>query len=265
MFKMDWTRLKKSLSGVLVIGLAAAMLALWVLAINRTANQRLSQINIHVNSIEGVRSLIDENEIFTLLNEGLQYDMLIMPMKHIDLRKIESLLAEDSRIHFVEVYVDAQNNLTIDIRQRRPILRVMNDNGQQYYLDQEGSFVGKTEFKAVRVPVVTGAIEAYDENWKWRPDSKLNMAYEIALRLHNDAFLAGLIEQIHFDRGHRIYLIPKVGNEKIVLDYVDDLDAKLKKLKPLYKHLANTNGWGKYKEIDISYNKQVIGRNPVKP
>ncbi len=265
MIKAEFKRLKGPMyQGGLLLGVLV-LLAVWILAIREIGGQNLSQINISVNSVEGVRNLIEEKEIYDILKRELKRDIGLIPIKDLDLRLMEKALSEDTRVHEVEVYVDAQNSLSIDIRQRRPIMRVMSENGQQFYIDQEGNFVARSEFKAVRVPVVTGHIEAYDDNWKWRPDSRLYMAYEIAKRLHNDEFLGSLIEQVHFERGKRIVLIPKVGKEKIVLDYVDDLDEKLSKIKPLYRHLASTDGWNKYREIDISYNKQVIGRNPVKP
>ena len=112
---------------------------------------------------------------------------------------------------------------------------------------------------------VTGYIESYGADLEIQKLPKLNKAYQITLEIGKDPVIKALIESIHFEKNGRIILTPKIGNEKIIIDHLDELSEKLADLKDFYRQLARTNSWGKFDEIDISYKNQVVARNLEKP
>ena len=242
-----------------------ALLCVWFMAINRTAQLKLSGISIELDKVEGVKDLVTSKELNHLITKELPNDILNQSITDIDLEEIEKMLNSDSRIFNAEVFIDAKTQLVVDIVQRRPVMRVMNQNGDQYYVDQAGDFVRKGNYRAIRVPVVTGYIENYSSDSNLDKAPKLKQAYTIATALKKDEVLSALIEQIHFEKNSRVILIPKIGKEKIVLDHQEELNDKLKQLKVFYKELARTNGWGKFDTIDISYKNVVYGRNSEQP
>lgn len=242
-----------------------ALLFVWILTIKSGMNDPINEMKINVSTIEGANNLILDKEIFEMLLKATPIDIVRAPKRFIDTRVLEEAVNKDSRIHKAHVYVDARKNLVVDLEQRRPILRVKDNAGGDYYIDQAGHYVAKSSYRAVRVPVVTGYLDTYDERWRDMPDSRIKKAFTIAEIIYQDKFLSALIEQIHFDKSDRIIMIPKVGNEKIVLDYMDNLEHKLDNLKSFYREMAESKSWNKYDEIDISYKNQVIGRNSVKP
>ena len=238
-----------------------ALLGIWVIAIQHTNNKTIKDIQINVNSIEGMRDLIVKDEMLDVLNDVSAVNIETVPIKKLDIRQIEAAIRDDNRVHDADIYIDAQHTLHVDIVQRRPILRFKGENGEDYYLDQAGSYVSKSQYRAIRVPVVTGVFNKYQPNWKVNDDNRISKAYEVGSIISNDDFLRSLIEQIHFERSGRIVLIPKVGEHKIVLDYMDNLERKLAyNLKIFYKQMAKDNMWDKYDELDISYKNQVVGR-----
>ena len=238
-----------------------ALLAVWVIAIQQTNNKTIQDIQIDVDSIEGMRDLIVKDEMLDVLNDVSAVNIKTASIKKLDIRQIEAAIKDDNRVHDADIYIDAQHTLHVNIEQRRPILRFKGDNGQDYYLDQGGSYVSKSQYRAVRVPIVTGYFNKYQPNWTVNDDNRINKAYEIGSVINKDDFLRSLIEQIHFERSGRIVLVPKVGEHKIVLDYMDNLERKLSyNLKRFYKQMAKDNMWGKYDELDISYKNQIVGR-----
>ncbi len=243
-----------------------ALLVIWIVSIQRTSNMTIQGVDIDINSVEGVKDMIVDKEILDVMKTASTMDLSIVPIKKLDIQQIESALKSDSRIYNADVYIDAQQKLRADIVQRRPILRIKSASDQDYYLDQGGVYVNKTQYRAVRVPVVTGYIEPYQPDWNRTKNSRIKKAYDIGMVISQDEFLSSLIEQIHFERTGRIVLIPKVGEHKIVLDYMDDLERKLTyNLKRFYKNMAKENSWDQYDELDISYRKQVVGRNLANP
>jgi cell division protein FtsQ len=58
---------------------------------------------------------------------------------------------------------------------------------------------------------------------------------------------------------HEIELIPRVGNQRILLGNADSLNTKFKNLLAFYKQALPQVGWVAYKAINIKYINQVIG------
>lgn len=250
---------------LLTIAAVLGLLTLWVIGINRTAALRVSAIDILVDEQKGEKNLLSVGDIERLIKEDLPNDISFQAIADIDLTMIEDMLNADTRILNAEVFVDAQQHLVIDIIQRRPILRVMNQTGDQYYVDQSGSYVRTVNKKATRVPVVTGYIESLEPNGHVAFTPRLEKAFKVISEGRKDPVIKALIEQIHVEKNGRLVIIPKIGDDHIVLEHLDGLDEKLENLKQFYRELARTDSWNKYNEINISYNNQVVVRNTENP
>lgn len=235
-----------------------ALLCLWFLSINRTSDQFLTSVEVNLDEIEGERDLISKGDIKKLILKELPNDVMSQTITRVDIGMIEHLLRADTRVYNAEVFIDAHQKLIVDVVQRRPILRVMNYKNDQYYIDQAGDYITKVEDKATRVPVATGYVESYAKDKKIDKLPRLNQAFGIIKEIRKDKVLKALIEQVHFEKEGKIILIPKIGDQKIILEHVDKLESKLDNLKTFYRQLARTNGWKKYDEINISYDKQVV-------
>jgi len=61
------------------------------------------------------------------------------------------------------------------------------------------------------------------------------------------------------NQNHEIELIPRVGNQRILLGNADSLEAKFHNLRVFYKQALPQVGWDAYKLINIKYANQVIG------
>lgn len=264
MIKMDKRQLLLVRRIALNLGVIG-LLCLWFMSINRTSVQLLSGVEVLVDKIEGERNLITKGDIHRLVTKELPNDIMAQKITRVDIGMIESLLRSDTRIFSAEVFIDAHQKLVVDVVQRRPVLRVMNHKNDQFYVDQGGDFVRKVDDKASRVPVITGYVESYDQDKTLDKLPRLKSAFDMVTQIRKDVVLRALIEQIHFEKDARIVLIPKIGDEKIIIDHLDQFERKLNNLKTFYKHLAKTDGWEKYEEIDISYYNQVVPRNLNNP
>jgi len=250
---------------LLMTGAVLGLLSLWVIGMNRTADLRIADITIDIDQIEGERSLISEKDVMRLITEDLPNDITFQRITDIDISTIEGMLNSDTRILNAEVFIDAHQKLNVEIIQRRPILRVMNQQGDQFYVDQSGSYVRTVNQKATRVPVVTGYVESLDAHGHVAFAPRLERAYQVITEARKDPVLKALIEQVHVEKKNRITIIPKIGDERIILDHMDSLKDKLSNLKQFYRELARTNSWEKYNQIDISYNDQVVVENSDNP
>lgn len=170
------------------------------------------------------------------------------PMRQIESMKIENLLLKNPFIKEATVYKTANNNLHILITQRLPLLRIMADNGDNYYIDEHGQAMNPMGYVA-DLAVATGHI-----NKKY---AKTSLA-ELGRFLRKNAFWDQQIEQIYVDKDQRISLVPRVGNQIIRLGTTDSISKKFRNLRNFYEKVLPTVGWNKYQEINIAHTNQIV-------
>lgn len=73
-----------------------------------------------------------------------------------DLAGIEALIARNGFVRRVDAYTSYDGELRIDIRQRRPVLRLLTD-GRNAYVTEDGYIFAAPSQSSLYVPVVTGS------------------------------------------------------------------------------------------------------------
>jgi cell division protein FtsQ len=137
---------------------------------------------------------------------------------------------------------------------------VMNRFDQDFYVDQHGLKMPLSQNFTARVIAANGFI---DELFANKVDS-LHTAlakdlFKTADFIRNDSLWDAQIAQIYINKDHEIELIPRVGNQRILLGTADSLELRFGNLKAFYKKALPMVGWDAYKVINIKYNNQVIG------
>lgn len=165
----------------------------------------------------------------------------------IDKDSIERLLVRSSVIKSAQVYYSLDGYLHIEIRQRKPVLRVLNQDG--YYVDEDGRVMPLSRKYTSRVVVATGNVSR-----KFACEE----LYPFVMALRNDRFWDAYVEQIVVDAGREVVLIPKVGNFRIVLGKMEGYAGKMEKLRLFLKKGIARKGWNLYKEINLKFDKQIV-------
>ncbi len=190
---------------------------------------------------------ITKKEIILCL-EQQELNPVGINLQTVQTEAIERLLKRQPRIKNAECYKTPSGIVFIEITQREPILRVMN-SGRSYYVDREGEVMPVSSNFAAYVPIVTGAVNE---------EFAKGQLYDFALYLRRNAFWNAQIEQIHVDYSEEIELIPRVGNQIILLGKLDNYEYKLDKLFSLYKNGFSKTGWNCYRQINLKYDNQVV-------
>lgn len=169
-------------------------------------------------------------------------------LKDIDIGKIETELEKNPFIKEVECYITDGGNVKIEIYQRIPLLKVMSNTGDNYYIDNEGK-VMNAGGKAVYVAVVTGHVDRKNAT---------DRLFRLACFLKSDKFWNAQIEQINVTSEQEIELVPRVGDHILFIGKPEMLDVKFRKLKTFYTEGLNKVGWNKYRRISVEFNNQII-------
>lgn len=169
-------------------------------------------------------------------------------MSEINCRNIEKQLQKSPFIEKVECYKSPSHKVCVEVKQRAPILRIIADNGEQYYIDHLGSIIPHSGY-AVHLPVVTGAIT------KKNADQLLG---ELSRCIQNNPFWENQIEQIHVTPSQELEMITRVGNHVVFLGKPKNIENKLERLKTFYQKALNKVGWNKYVRINLEFTNQII-------
>ena len=244
--------------GWLVIAVGVGLLA--ISAITEREATHLVSVEPVVAPLEGNANLVEPEELLELLSASFTKPLDQLRLQDVDIERVEEVLEAQAFVGDAEAYIDAGLVLHISVRQRVPLLRVIANNGQNYYLDLDGVRLPLSKNYTVRVPVVTGDVVPWSDDFLEQPDHPLTQLYDLGWQLRRDPFLSALVEQIGVGEKGELTLAPKVGDQIIHLGRYDRVATteRLDRLKIFYREGLPYEGWRKYRSFDLRYADQVV-------
>ncbi|MEM6723671.1 MAG: cell division protein FtsQ [Bacteroidota bacterium] len=236
---------------------AALLLMVILSAVQRKQNADSIDLQIQIEALEG-EQLITDKDVRNTIQRKFGHNLNGIPIGNLDLDKVEKVLEEDPFVYDADVYVDAIHKVKVRIWQREPLLRVIDRNGNQYYLDVEGEQLPLSANYTARVLVASGNITDYNPAFRENEKSDLIQLFKVATAVYEDEFLKAQTEQLYINAQRDLLLIPKVGDHKIVLGNALNLTEKLDKLKLFYHEGLPYKGWQKYRTINLKYEDQIV-------
>ncbi|MFZ0280941.1 MAG: hypothetical protein WAL29_04785 [Bacteroidales bacterium] len=190
------------------------------------------------------------------------------PVREISVAEIESSMNEKYReLKVLEAYVSIDGFLHIYADQRNPIMRVMANNGGDYYVDVDGVVVRRRNLYTPRLHIVGGninisqamlnGISVLDTSIK---NSILKDIFGLVSYINDDNFWSAQIDQIFVDSQDEIDLIPRVGNHIVHLGTAENFEGKLRNLEVFYDKVLPEVGWNKYSNINLAFKDQIVCR-----
>lgn len=171
-------------------------------------------------------------------------------LDQVDGLAIERALRRNSYIDSVSCYKSPNGVVNVLIEQRLPLLRVLADNGDDYYMDQKGNLMTPQGYVADLI-VATGHIDR-----KYARSELL----KLGRFLHADPFWNAQVEQIHVLPNHHLRLVPRVGGHTIEFGTADSISQKFRNLYTFYEKVLPQVGWNKYTEISVEHVTQIVGK-----
>lgn len=226
-------------------------------------------LDVNVNQ-ENELSFIDTNDVRLLLkNRG---DSIVgQPKSTVDIADMEKVLNSNAAVSKAEVSVSIDGVVKVDVTQRNPVIRVINADGDSYYIDDEGRLMPLSDKYTMKVLVANGNImEPYAKRYTTtiaqigkdsalRNASKLDELFAMANYINADPFWKAQIHQIFINEDNDMEIVPLAGNQKIIFGDTTAMDEKFKKLMTFYKEGLNTTGWwDKYSVINLKFRNQIV-------
>jgi len=191
--------------------------------------------------------LIDEDMVLTVLQEH-SIDPVGLPLNEIEPERIEATLQMHPLVGKVQCYKTGGDLLRINLASKVPLVRVINNRGQDFYVDSKGEILTQHSL-AVQLPVATGYIDR---------QFAANELLQVVRVLDRSDFWKAQVEQINVTKNGQIELVPRVGNHLLILGTADNVENKLERLMNFYEKGLDNVGWNKYSSISVAYDGQVV-------
>lgn len=194
---------------------------------------------------------VDEKGIEAMLRDAGLYPK-DEKMSTVDTKKIEELISSNDFVEKVECYKTSSNKLCVKVAQRTPVLYVLPNSGDGYFVDYKGKKISKTSYVSNIITATGNIDEAF----------ACEQLVGMAKFIESDDFWNNQVEQIFVMKNkynkHVIEIIPRVGDQVVYFGDIEDYENKFYRLKKFYMQAVNTVGWNKYSRIDLQYDNQVI-------
>lgn len=219
-----------------------------------------TKVDINIED-ENENGFMKTAEVKNLLEKHHLYP-LSKRIDKINTREIENQLSRTAFVKTAECYVTREGHVHISITQRTPIIRVKADNGDDYYIDDNGGVMPNSQYTSDMI-IVTGQLS------RTYACSYISV---VARCIMDDELWHNQIEQLNVLPDNTIEIVPRVGDHIVNIGMLPNhQDAAKRKelvsefvkkqfhrLELFYKYGLSEAGWNKYSYISLEYSNQVI-------
>lgn len=241
---MNWKK-------VFVIALDAVIATYLLLAItsfnkpeSKAAVCAQVQINIDKNELDG---FLNVDDIKKILDRKKLYP-LGQPIDDVSTRNIEETLRQNPFVEEAQCYKTQGGSVCIRIVQRMPVMRIMAENGDNYYIDSRGNIMPNTQY-ASNVIIATGHITR-----KYAQQTLTAIGNLVVY----DKFWQSEMVQLNVLGDGSLEMVPRVGEHIVYFGKPTDIQKKLTRLEKFYKYGLSQAGWNKYSYINLEFSNQII-------
>lgn len=208
--------------------------------------------------VEGKEAFIDQHDISNLVKAKFG-KVVGKNLSLIPVEQIERALMELPYVSAAEIYVDMDGVLQISVQQREVLIRIVNKNGQEYYIDTKGAKVPVTLRYVPHVLVANGNIkEGYKKALDTVETKLVKDLVTIVDHIKADPLWSNQVVQLYVNEHQDIEIVPRVGSQQLVLGDAAKLDKKLARLVVFYKNILPRVGADAYRKVNVKYDDQII-------
>jgi cell division protein FtsQ len=222
-----------------------------------------NKVEINIED-ENENGFLKTTEVKTLLERKSLYP-LNRRIDGINTREIENILLKTAFVNTAQCYVTTEGHVKLSLTQRTPIVRVKAENGEDYYIDDNGGVMPNTQYTSDMI-IVTGALS---KQYACKYISLL------ASTIMADDLWRNQIEQINVLKDKTIEIVPRVGDHIINIGMLPNsrfpekrkelvsefVKKQLQRIELFYKYGLSEAGWNKYSYISVEFANQVICTN----
>ena len=233
--RFSWMKIKLFFLLVLLSGLFYS-----TISVNNLRD--ISKTDIYIdnsNNLFITKDSIKSAVIEIITTKNIHKSSVHLKALEFELNKIELVRKSD-------VFVDVNGAMVIDIEQRKPIARFIDNKS---YLDEDGLVMPKSKYYSARVPVIKGYANTQDQ---------LDLIYKLSNYIKDDKFLSQSATEILIDSNSNFSIKLRDYRFKILIGQLNNLDLKIKNFKAFYINASANQILNKYSVINLQFDNQVV-------
>lgn len=172
--------------------------------------------------------------------------------------EIEQELRENPFVKEAEAYTELGGDLVVEMELRKPLARVMFEDGSGFYLDKDYNKLDLSQRYAANTILVRGLA--------WEPllprdsigSAQILDLQEFLEYVDGDDFLRSQVSEVVLEEDGDLVIYPEVGDVVIEFGKAERIEEKFDNMKLFYDKVLNKIGWDKYRQISLKYRGQVI-------
>ncbi|HEY9046986.1 MAG TPA: cell division protein FtsQ [Ohtaekwangia sp.] len=251
-------KLKFNLKREVKIGVAVlVILGIIAFTERRRGEVAIRDITIKIENVHE-NHFLDEADVQDLMQLN-QENLKGAELEAVNLKDVEKRIKTEPFIRDAQVYSDLKGNVVVNVELRRPVARIVRNDGPDGYIAEDGRLMPVSEKYTSRVVLVSGGYvrqllkqKSVDETEEGK------QLMELLKMIREDEFWNAQIAQLDIDSKAGITMFSQVGDEKIEFGKPDNLEVKFRKLKIFYKEILPRMGWNKYKRVNLEYEGQIV-------
>lgn len=208
--------------------------------------------------VEGKETFIDQNDISSMIKEKFG-KVVGKELNALPLQKIETELMKSPYVSSADVHMDMDGTMRVAVQQREVVVRIINQVGQEYYVDSKGNKIPVTLKYVPHVMVANGNIrEGYKKSLEPVTSDLVKDLVKIVEDTKSDELWSNQIVQLYVNDEKDIEIVPRVGNQQLIIGNADSLSYKLDRLKKFYTHILPKVGSDAYSKVNVKYSGQIV-------
>lgn len=208
--------------------------------------------------IPGTQAFVSNEDIKSVIKKR-EGDIVGRTMNSLHIQRIEEDIRKIPFVEDVMVFYDMNGKVRVKIEPREAVLRVINHAGNDFYVDRKGFKMPVSMSYAPHIIVANGNIaEKFNGSLDTMQTTLIRDLYKTADFINTDSLWEAQIEQLYVNSERDIELVPRIGNQRIILGNADSLAIKFRKLQLFYDKIVKKTGWDYYKTVNLKYVNQIV-------
>ncbi len=240
-----------------ITALLAVVFLLIAVSERKQGTVAVKDIVIKIENIEG-NQFVDESDVADLMQLG-EENLKGASLENLNMKQLEKRIRMNRFVKDAQLYSDLKGNLVVKAELRRPIARLVRNDGPDGYIAEDGTVMPVSDKFTTRVVLISGSyirgLLAIENLNKTKETKNLMTMLEM---IREDDFWRAQIAQLDIDSKGHITMLPQIGGQVIEFGVADNLETKFKKMKIFYKEILPQKGWNTYKRVNLEYEGQII-------
>lgn len=240
-----------------IIGALAVAAGIIAFTEGRQENIVVGDVRVKIENMQE-NHFLDEQDIVSIM----EFDKVAMKgasFSEVNMREVERKIRKQPFVKDAQLYSDLKGNITVRASLRRPVARIVRNDGPDGYIAEDGTIMPVSDKFTSRVVLVSGSYVPALLNQKSLTETEDGQKLmDVILKIRDDDFWSAQIAQVDINKKMKITLLPQVGNERIEFGMPDRLEQKFDKLMLFYKEILPRMGWNKYTRVNLEYSGQIV-------